>query len=86
LHEAFPDLKVAALTGDREFIGDAWMAYLRQRKIPFILRLRENQHVVREGYDTWTIADIARRLGKGEKMILKLIFYSPNLQGIDQAT
>jgi Transposase DDE domain len=71
LHEAFPDLKVAALTGDREFIGDAWMAYLRQRKIPFILRLRENQHVVREDYDTWTIADIARRLGKGEKMILK---------------
>jgi Transposase DDE domain len=71
LHEAFPDLKVAALTGDREFIGDAWMAYLRQRKIPFILRLRENQHVVREGYDTWTIADIARRLGKGEKMIFK---------------
>jgi len=71
LHEAFPDLKVAALTGDREFIGDAWMAYLRQRKIPFILRLRENQHVVREGYDTWTITDIARRLGKGEKMILK---------------
>ena len=58
-------------TGDREFIGDAWMAYLRQRKIPFILRLRENQHVVREGYDTWTIAGIARRLGKGEKMILK---------------
>jgi len=71
LHAAFPNLKVVSLMGDREFIGDAWMAYLRERKIPFILRLRENQLVVREGYDTWTIADIARGLGKGEKMILK---------------
>ena len=36
--------------GDREFIGDAWMAFLHREKIPFILRLRENQHVLREGY------------------------------------
>ncbi len=71
LQKAFPDLKIASLMGDREFIGDAWMAYLRAKKIPFVLRLRENQHVVREGYDTWTIAAIARRLNKGEKMILK---------------
>jgi len=57
--------------GDREFIGDAWMTYLSAGKIPFILRLRENQHVGRAGYDTWTIADIARPLDKGRKMILK---------------
>ena len=62
LQGTFSDLKIASLMGDREFIGDAWMAYLSARKIPFILRLRENQHVVREGYATWTIADIARRL------------------------
>jgi transposase len=71
LQGTFSDLKIASLMGDREFIGDAWMAYLSARKIPFILRLRENQHVVREGYDTWTIADIARRLDKGQKMIIK---------------
>ena len=71
LQGTFSDLKIASLIGDREFIGDAWMAYLGARKIPFILRLRENQHVVREGYDTWTIADIARRLDKGQKMIIK---------------
>jgi len=71
LRKTFPGLKIASLMGDREFIGDAWMAYLRARKIPFILRLRENQHVVREGYETWTIADIARRLDKGRKMIVK---------------
>ena len=71
LRATFPDLRIASLMGDREFIGDAWMAYLRARKIPFILRLRENQHVVRERYDTWTIADIARHLDKGQKMIVK---------------
>jgi hypothetical protein len=71
LRKAVPDLKIASLMGDREFIGDAWMAYLCAKKIPFVLRLRENQHAVREGYDIWTIKDIARRLEKGQKMILK---------------
>jgi hypothetical protein len=27
LRTAFPDMKIAALPGDREFIGDAWMAW-----------------------------------------------------------
>ena len=71
LRAVFPDLKIASLMGDREFIGDVWMAYLHEAKIPFILRLRENQHVVREGYETWTIANIARHLNKGQKTILK---------------
>jgi hypothetical protein len=71
LSQVFPDLKIAALTGDREFIGDDWMAYLKSQQIPFVLRLRENQHVVREGYETWTIADIAAPLARGEKMIVK---------------
>src|SRR3984893_17687893 len=41
LRTAFPDLKIAALMGDREFIGDAWMAYLQRENIAFILRLRD---------------------------------------------
>lgn len=71
LRKAFPDLKIAALMGDREFIGDQWMAYLKRRKVPFILRLKENQHVVRDGYETQAIAMIARRLERGGKMIVK---------------
>ncbi len=71
LKKTFPTLQVASLMGDREFIGDAWMAYLQRQKIPFILRLRENQHVVREGFDTWTITDIAKHLERGQKMIVK---------------
>jgi hypothetical protein len=71
LRQAFPEMKIAALTGDREFIGDAWMAYLTREKIPFVLRLRENQHVAREGYENWTVAAIARSLKRGDKMTIK---------------
>ena len=31
----------------------------------------EHRRIMRDGYDTWTIVDIARRLAKGEKTILK---------------
>jgi hypothetical protein len=71
LRKAFPDLKIAALMGDREFIGDRWMAYLKRKKIPFILRLKENQHVRRDGYETQSIARIARHLERGQKMVVK---------------
>ena len=71
LHAAFPDMKIAALMGDREFIGDAWMAFLQRAKIPFILRLRENQYVLREGYAAVPISLIAQHLKVREKMIVK---------------
>lgn len=71
LKKTFPALNISSLMGDREFIGDAWMAYLQRHKVPFILRLRENQHVVRDGYATWMIADIARHLDRRQKMTAK---------------
>jgi len=71
LHAAFPNMKIAALMGDREFIGDAWMAFLHREKIPFILRLRENQYVLREGYAAVPISLIAQHLKVREKMIVK---------------
>jgi hypothetical protein len=71
LAEAFPDMQIAALTGDREFIGDTWMNTLAERKIPFVLRLRENQYVQRQGYAEMTIAALASQLKPGETAILK---------------
>jgi Transposase DDE domain len=71
LRAAFPNMKIAALMGDREFIGDTWMAYLQRENIPFILRLRENQYVLREGYVALPISVIAQHLKVGEKMIVK---------------
>ena len=71
LRAAFPDMKIAALMGDREFIGDAWMAYLQREKVPFILGLRENQFVLREGYAALPTSTIAQHLKVREKMIVK---------------
>lgn len=71
LKAVFPDMKIASLTGDREFIGNGWMAYLAREKIPFVLRLKENQLVAREGYETWPIERIAQNLKRGKAMILK---------------
>lgn len=70
LRAIFPDMKIASLTGDRQFIGKAWMAYLAREKIPFTLRLRENQYVSRDGYAPWTMARHAQQLKRGERLIL----------------
>jgi len=71
LAEAFPDMRIATLTGDREFIGERWMNTLAERNIPFVLRLRENQYVQRQGYAEMTLAAIASRLKTGDTLILK---------------
>ena len=46
------------------------MAYLQREDIPFILRLRENQHFLREGYVALPIS-VSEHLIVGEKMIVK---------------
>lgn len=71
LKAVFPDMKIAQLTGDREFIGSAWMTYLARQNIPFTLRLRENQYVGRDGYATWRLSRYAQGLKRGDKRILK---------------
>jgi len=58
--------------GDRECIGDAWMAYLQREKNPFIVCLRENQHVLRAGYVALPISVIAQHLKVGDKIIVKV--------------
>jgi len=67
----YKDIKIAALIGDREFLGDAWMTFLHRQKIPFILCLRENQYVLRQGYAAMPISLIAQHLKVRDKMIVK---------------
>jgi len=40
--EIFGVEKIAALTADREFIGEEWFAWLEEKKIPFIIRVKSN--------------------------------------------
>ena len=42
--DLFPDVKVAALTADREFVGSDWFGYLlKDPKMPFRIRIRESE-------------------------------------------
>lgn len=40
-----PAERIEALLADREFIGKEWLAFLREKKIPFIIRIKGNLRV-----------------------------------------
>jgi hypothetical protein len=45
-----PIYKIEALLGDREFIGDVWLQGLKERHIPFVMRVRNNLTIAKEGF------------------------------------
>lgn len=71
LTAVFPDMAIASLTGDREFIGNAWMTGLALRNIPFVLRLKDAQIIRRDNFPSRPVSAIARRLQPGATLILK---------------
>jgi hypothetical protein len=71
LAHVFPNLRIEALIGDREFIGGAWMANLKARNIPFVLRLKHTQLIRRENFPTRPVSVLARRLQPGRKLIVR---------------
>ncbi len=68
---AFPDQPVASFTGDREFIGNAWIAWLQAKQIPHFLRLREDMKIFDATHAPLAIAQHAARLNVGERLVLK---------------
>jgi hypothetical protein len=70
LAQIFPDMRVETLIGDREFIGDAWMASLQTRNIPFVLRLKDTQLIRRDGFATRPVSILALRLERGQKLLV----------------
>jgi hypothetical protein len=71
LRAAFPDQPLGSLMGDREFIGGAWMDWLRNNSVSFVLRLREDMNVFNDGHAPQALAHKARHLPVGERMIFK---------------
>jgi hypothetical protein len=67
----FPNQPVASLTGDREFIGNAWIEWLQQAAIPHFLRLREDMHVFNDGHAPLPLRQHGARLRPGERLVLK---------------
>ena len=72
---AFPDQPIASLSGDREFIGDVWMRWLYEQDIPFVLRLKENMFVWKEGYIPVKLSTHAKNLKNRQGRSLKGTWY-----------
>jgi len=75
LKKTFPDQQVASLSGDREFIGEAWMGWLYEQEVPFVLRLKENMFVWKEGYVPVKLSAHARDLKNRQSRSLKGTWY-----------
>ena len=71
LNNVFPDQPIATLSGDWEFIGERWMRWLHERGIPFVLRLKENMFIWKEGYVPVKLSAHAGHLEKRRKHTLK---------------
>ncbi|ACB01072.1 MULTISPECIES: IS4-like element ISSysp2 family transposase [Cyanophyceae] len=68
----FPNIEIAYLTGDREFIGKPWLSYLMLDKpIPFRLRLRQTDKISKgKGQPAIAGSHLFRSLAIGETRIL----------------
>jgi hypothetical protein len=67
----FPDINVAALTADREFVGTDWFEYLLDEgKMPFRIRIRESE-LVFDGQQTVNGNRLFESLKVGEHRVLK---------------
>jgi len=47
--EVFPNVKLAGLLADREFIGEEWFTELNKMEIPFYIRVRNNFQIQKKG-------------------------------------
>src|SRR5688572_15133478 len=71
--EIFGKDRIAVLTGDREFIGEKWLKYLRDNGINYVLRLKENGGYISNSRGKMIkIKELLRPLGKGESVSLGL--------------
>ena len=69
--DTFPDQPVASFTGDREFIGNAWITWLQAKEIQHFLRLREDMKIFDATHAPLAIAQHAARLKLGEHRVFK---------------
>jgi len=65
---AFPDQKVASFAGDREFIGNAWIAWLHDNGVPYVLRLRESMKLFNETHVPASMTRHAAGLEPGQTL------------------
>ena len=64
--ETFPEVHIETLYADREFIGNEWLAYLRQAGISYCIRCKENAQIAGTGGTRQTLNGQFRALKTGE--------------------
>jgi hypothetical protein len=74
--EQFGSEKIEALLADREFVGKEWFDFLVTRKIPFVIRIKQNSKVRVEENCMIAVREIRKRLGSK-----KVVNYPVNLWG-----
>ena len=68
--ETFPEVHIETLYADREFIGNEWLAYLRQAGISYGIRCKENAQIAGKGGTRRALKSHFRALKTGEGKIL----------------
>ena len=64
--ETFPEVHIETLYADREFIGNEWLAYLRQAGISYCIRCKENAQIAGKGGTRRALKSHFRALKTGE--------------------
>jgi len=63
--------RIATLLADREFIGDAWLAWLHEQGITFHIRIRANIHITNTRGRPVKAGELLRHLKTGQPRILR---------------
>lgn len=62
--------KISCLMADREFIGGKWFKWLQKKRIPYVVRLRNNSRVMTGGGRETGVCNLFRNLKIGEERCL----------------
>jgi len=58
--------KIASLTADREFIGEEWFKWLKEKKIPFVIRIKSNTLIDEEYFGSRDLKELFSHTNKDE--------------------
>jgi len=64
--EIFGVEKIASLTADREFIGEKWFNWLKENKIPFVIRLKSNSLIDENYFGSKDLKELFSHIKKDE--------------------
>ena len=69
--DRFGSTGIKAVLGDREFIGQQWWQWLTDHRIPFVMRMKSNQHYTHRKGCTRPIERLFGHLRPGESTIFR---------------